>query len=122
MAGTHADVYGLTPPSDSDGPIRLLNCVVESNGILAAEVDSQSEDAMGCNIKCNYMQGEETFEHVFEVTIPAKFTGRVGRFNTFGGKAGNYSGEVGTCKKNDARGAESAGLNSTADARNSVPV
>ena len=112
--------FGCSSQYGTKFPKQPLDCVVELNGILAAEVDSQSEDAMGCNIKCNYVQGEETFEHMFEVTIPAKFTGRVGRFNTFGGKAGNYSGEVGTCKKNDARGAESAGLNSAADARSSA--
>jgi hypothetical protein len=103
MAATHADVYGLTPPSDTDGPIRLLNCVVSPTGILDAEVDSQSEDAMSCDITCNYELGEHRFSHWFEVTIPARFSGRVGRFDTTGGKAGNYSGEVGNCRKTEAR-------------------
>jgi len=99
---TTADVYGLNPPSESDGPIRLLNCVVMPNGILTAEVDSVSEDAMSCNIRCNYELGGQTFSNWFEVRIPARFNGRVGKFDTNGAKAGNYSGEVGTCRKTDA--------------------
>jgi hypothetical protein len=99
LAAAQADVYGLTPPSDSDGPIKLLTCVVTPQGILAAEVDSQTEDAMNCNIRCNYELGERMFSQSFNVTIPGRFHGRVGRFDTSNGKAGNYSGEVGTCKK-----------------------
>lgn len=105
MCVSHADVYGLTPSSDSDGPIRLLNCVVSGNGMLDAEVDNQSDDAMSCNIRCNFELGGQTFSHWFEVRIPARFTGHLGHFDTSGGKAGNYSGVVGTCKKTDARGA-----------------
>ena len=102
IAATRADVYALTPPSDSDGPVRLLNCVVSPNGLLEVEVDSQSDDAMSCNLRCNYELGGQTFSHWFEVTIPARFNGRVGRFDTSGAKAGNYSGDVGTCKKTKA--------------------
>ena len=104
IAVTH-DVHGLNPPSDSDGPVRLMSCVVSSGGMLEAEVDSRSEDAMNCNIRCNYEFGGKPFSHWFEVTIPARFNGRVGRFDTSGGRAGNFSGEVGTCKKTEARGA-----------------
>jgi hypothetical protein len=103
MVTTQADVYGLTPPSSSDGPIKLLTCVVTPAGILEAEVDNQSEDAMNCNIRCNYELGEQTFSHTFNVTIPARFNGHVGRFDTSNAKAGNYSGDVGTCKKTSAR-------------------
>lgn len=92
-------LHALTPPSSSDGPIKLLTCVVTPTGILEAEVDSQSDDAMNCNIRCNYELGEKMFSHSFNVTIPARFQGRVGRFDTSNAKAGNYSGEVGTCKK-----------------------
>jgi hypothetical protein len=99
LAATQSDVYGITPPSASDGPIRLLTCVVTSSGVLQAEVDNQSEDAMSCNIRCNYELGERTFSHSFNVTIPARFNGRVGRFDTSNGKPGNYSGDVGTCRK-----------------------
>jgi len=102
---THADVYGLTPPSDSDGPIRLLNCVVSAGGILEAEVDSQSDDAMSCNIQCNYELAGKTLSHWFEARIPAHFNGRVGKFDTAGGKPGSYSGEVGTCRKTARGGA-----------------
>lgn len=100
LAAAHADVYGLTPPSKSDGPVRLLNCVVSGGGILEAEVDSQTDDAMTCNIRCNYAIGEDTFSHWFnEAVIPARFSGRVGKFDTSGGKAGSYSGEIGSCRK-----------------------
>jgi hypothetical protein len=103
IAATHADVHGLTPPSASDGPVRLLSCVVSAGGVLEAEVDSQSDDPMNCNIRCNYEIGGETFSHWFEVTIPARFNGRVGRFDASNAKAGNYSGDIGTCKKTSAR-------------------
>jgi hypothetical protein len=99
LAATQSDVYGITPPGASDGPIRLLACVVTSSGILEAEVDNQSEDAMSCSIRCNYELGERTFSHSFNVTIPARFNGRIGRFDTSNGKPGNYSGDVGTCRK-----------------------
>jgi len=103
LVALQADVHALNPPSDSDGPIRLLNCVVSPNGVLEAEVDSQSDDAMSCNINCNYELGEHMFSHWFEVRIPAHFSGRVGRFDTNGARAGNFSGEVGTCTKTEAR-------------------
>lgn len=99
MTVPQSSLHAITPPSSSDGPIRLLTCVVTSHGILEAEVDNQSEDAMNCNIRCNYELGGRTFSHSFNVTISARFNGRVGRFDTSNGKAGNYSGEVGTCEK-----------------------
>jgi phosphate-selective porin len=94
-----AAVHGLSPPSASDGPVKLLTCVVSAQGILEAEVDSQTEDAMDCNIRCNYELGERRFSQSFSVTIPGRFHGRVGRFDTSNAKAGNYSGDIGTCKK-----------------------
>ena len=94
-----AAVHALTPPSDSDGPIKLLGCTVTPQGILEAEVDSQSDDAMSCSIRCNYELGSRTFSHAFDVSIPARFHGRVGRFDTSNARAGNYSGDVGSCKK-----------------------
>jgi len=104
MAATHSDVYALNSPSESDGPIRLLGCVVGPDGNLEAEVDNRSETAMSCNIRCNYEFGGHQFFHWFEVTIPARFSGRVGQFDTSNGKAGRYSGELGTCKKTEVRG------------------
>jgi hypothetical protein len=95
----HADVYGLTPPSDSDGPIRLLACMVTPTGVLEAEVSSQVDDDMNCNIRCTYELGSQMFSHSFNVNVPARFQGRVGRFDTVTARAGNYSGDVGTCKK-----------------------
>ena len=94
-----SSVFAVTAPSDSDGPIRLLTCVVSPSGILEAEVESQSDDAMNCNIRCNYELGDRMFSQSFNVTIPARFQGRVGRFDTSNAKAGNYSGAVGTGKK-----------------------
>ena len=104
IAATHADVHGLTPPSSSDGPIRLLNCIVTAAGILEAEVDNQTDDAMSCNIRCNYELGERMFSHTFNVRIPARYNGRVGRFETSNARAGNYSGDVGSCEKTPAHG------------------
>jgi hypothetical protein len=89
---------GLTPPSSSNGPVKLLTCVVTPQGILEAEVDSQVDDAVSCNIRCNYELGDRGFSHSFNVTIPARFHGRVGGFDTTNARAGNYSGEIGTCK------------------------
>jgi hypothetical protein len=100
IAAPLAGIHALTPPSDSDGPIRLLTCTVTPQGILEAEVDSQTDDVMSCNIRCDYELGEKMFSHTFNVTIPARFQGRVGRFDTYTARAGNYSGELGTCKKN----------------------
>jgi hypothetical protein len=94
-----ADVYALTPPSESDGPIKLLTCTVSPAGILEAEVSSQTDDAMDCNVRCNYELGERMFSYTFSVTIPGRFQGRVGRFDTSNAKAGNYSGDLGNCKK-----------------------
>ena len=104
IAAPQANVHSLTPPSDSDGPIKLLTCNVTPTGILEAEVDSQTDDAMSCNIRCNYELGEKMFSHSFNVTIPGRFQGRVGRFDTTNAKAGNYSGELGSCKKTSLRG------------------
>ena len=104
IAVTHL-VFALNPPSDSDGPVRLLSCVVAANGVLEAEVESQSDDDLSCNLHCNYEFGGKPFTHWFEVTIPRRFMGRVGHFDTSGGRAGNFSGEVGTCRKVETRGA-----------------
>ena len=97
-----SDVFSLNSPSESDGPVRLLSCPVSQAGILEAEVDSRTDDAMACNLRCNYEFGGKPFSHWFEVIVPAHFNGRLGRFDTNGGRAGNFTGEVGTCKKTDA--------------------
>jgi hypothetical protein len=97
-AAVGSAVYGLNPPSSSDGPVKLLSCVVTPAGALEAAVASQSDDAMSCDIRCNYELGERMFSHTFTVTIPARFQGRVGQFDTNGAKAGNYSGEISDCE------------------------
>ena len=99
LAAPIAGVYALTPPSESDGPIKLLTCSVSPQGILQAEVDNQDEDAVDCNIRCNYELGDKMFSYTLSVTIPGRFQGRVGRFDTLNGKAGNYSGDLEVCTK-----------------------
>jgi len=99
LAAPLAGVYALTPPSDSDGPVKLLACIVSPQGILEAEVASQSDDAMSCSIRCNYELGEKRVSYTFNARIPARFQGRVGRYDTSVGKAGNYSGDLGSCEK-----------------------
>ena len=93
------DVQALTPPSASDGPVKLLACVVSHQGVLQAQVDSQSDDAMDCFIRCNYEFGDKLLSQGFSVTVPARFQGKVGGVDTAAGKAGNYSGEISGCKK-----------------------
>jgi hypothetical protein len=94
------DVQALTPPSDSDGPVKLLTCLVSPQGVLEAEVSSQSDDAMDCFIRCNYEFGDRLLSQGFHATIPARFQGRVSGADTSAAKAGNYSGEISGCKKN----------------------
>ena len=84
--------------ANSRGPVRLLSCVVSSTGLLEAEVDNAAESAQTCNLRCDYVIREATISHGFEVTIPARFSGRVGQFDTSSGRPGNYSGSVGTCR------------------------
>lgn len=97
LLATQSDVQALNAPSDSDGPIKLLTCVVSASGVLEADVVSQTDDAMSCNIRCNYELGGRMFSHTFTEMIPKRFSGRVGRFDTSAAKTGSYSGEVGTC-------------------------
>jgi hypothetical protein len=100
LVALQAVVHGLTPPTSSDGPIKLLGCTVTPQGILEATVDNESEDAMSCTIRCNYELGERMFSHSFSETIPGRFNGSIGRFDTSNAKAGNYSGDImGECKK-----------------------
>jgi len=107
IAATHSDVHGLTPLSDSDGPVRLLSCVVSPDGMLAAEVDNQGDDRMLCDLRCDYRIVDRKFSHWFNVAIPAHFNGRVGRFDTSNVQPGNYSGHVSKCEKTTAHDAPS---------------
>lgn len=91
--------YGLNPPSASSGPIKLLACVVTPAGILEAAVDSSADEAMTCDIRCNYELAERMFSYTFTATIPAHFQGRVGGFDTNNAKSGTYQGELGRCYK-----------------------
>ena len=91
--------HALNPPSASDGPIKLLACVVTSARMLEVHVDNQGDEAMFCNFRCNYELGGKMFSHTFGETIPKRFQGRIGAFDTNGARPGTYSGEVGSCKK-----------------------
>ena len=100
LTASDLDVLALTPPSDSDGPVKLLTCVVSPQGVLEAEVASQSDDEMDCFIRCNYEFGDKLLSQGFHATVPARFQGRVRGVDTSAGKVGNYSGEISGCKKN----------------------
>ena len=99
MALVHAHVHALAPPSATDGPVKLLACVVTPQGVLEAEVDSQSDEAMDCSVRCNYEFGDKMLSQSFNVTIPARSQGKVGGVAVSAAKAGNYSGDIGSCKK-----------------------
>ena len=90
--------YGLTPPSSSDGPVKLLGCVVTPGGVLEASVDNQTDQRMRCHIRCTYLLSGRTFNHSFDEFIPARYQGRVGRFDTASGTPGRYSGDMGRCE------------------------
>ncbi len=91
--------FALVPPSASDGPVKLLTCVVTSAGVLEAQVENQSDDALSCDIRCSYEISGRTFTRDFSVSIPPRFHGQVGEFDTGGAKPGVYRGEIGSCKK-----------------------
>jgi len=93
-----AQLEALTPPSASDGPVRLMGCVV-SRGTLEAQVDNQTDDALFCDIRCDYELGGKVFSHEFNVQIPKRFQGRVGSFDVSSARPGTYHGEVGRCSK-----------------------
>ena len=99
MVALATAAHALNPPSAADGPINLLSCVVAPTGVLHAHVDNQGDDAMFCNIRCNYELGGKMFSHTFDGTIPKRFQGRFGEFDTNGARPGSYPGEVGRCKK-----------------------
>lgn len=94
-----APLRALTPPSASDGPLRLLGCTVTNRGILQAQVDNQSDDALFCDIRCGYELGGKMFSHEFSATIPKRFQGSIGEFETHGAREGTYRGEVGRCSR-----------------------
>ena len=97
--GAAASAFALVPPSASDGPVKLLACIVTPAGVLEASVENQSDDAMSCDIRCSYELGGRMFTRDFSVSIPPRFQGQVGEFDTGGAKAGNYRGELGSCSK-----------------------
>jgi hypothetical protein len=83
---------------DSTGSIRLLSCVVSRAGLLEAEVENTSETAQFCNLRCDYTLEGNNSSHWFEISIPARFRGIMGQFDTFRGRPGSYAGHVGSCR------------------------
>src|SRR5262245_12143370 len=75
-------------------PIRLLSCVVSNAGLLEAEVENTSDTTQSCLLRCDFTLYETTRSHWFEVSIPARFRGIVGQFDTARGRPGIYSGHV----------------------------
>ena len=82
----------------SSGPVRLLSCVVSRAGLLEAEVENTSDTAQICNLRCDYTLEETTSSHWFEVSIPARFSGIAGQFDTSRGRPGSYPGHIDSCR------------------------
>lgn len=93
-----AGVLALAPPAKVSGRVRLVACVVSRTGLMEAEVESTSDAAMYCHLRCDYVIRDATLSHAFKADIPARFSGRVGQFDTSSGRPGRYSGEVGACQ------------------------
>jgi hypothetical protein len=99
LTASQSAVFGLTPPSADDGPVRLLNCVVSASGVLEAEVENQTDDAMSCEFRCDYELGGKMFSYTFNETVPKRFQGKLGHYDTYNARPGRYAGDMGTCKK-----------------------
>jgi hypothetical protein len=93
LAALAAPLIAKTP-----GPVRLLSCVVSNAGLLEAEVENTSDSAQACKLCCEYVIGETTISHRFEVSIPARFRGIVGQVDTARGQPGRYPGHLGVCR------------------------
>lgn len=76
-----------------------LSCIVSSAGLLEAEVESTSDFAQTCNLRCDYVVGAATISHRFEVSISPRFKGVVGQVDTSRGRPGRYSGRIDSCQK-----------------------
>jgi len=83
---------------NSAGPVRLLSCVVSRAGLLEAEVENTSDTKQICNLRCDYTLEEATSSHWFEVSIPARFSGIAGQFDTSRGRPGSYPGHIDSCR------------------------
>jgi hypothetical protein len=82
----------------STGPVRLLSCAVSRAGLLEAEVENASDSAQTCKLRCEYVIHATTVSHWFEVTVPARFSGIAGQFDTARGLPGKYPGQLGVCR------------------------
>ena len=83
---------------NSAGPILLHSCVVSRAGLLEAEVENTSETAQVCKLRCDYTLEGTTNSHWFEFSIPARFSGIAGQFDTSRGRPGSYTGHLGRCR------------------------
>ena len=93
LAALVAPLFAKTPE-----PVRLLSCVVDETGLLEAEVSNTSGFELTCELRCDYVIREEPITHDFKADIPARYEGRVGRFDTSSGRPGRYRGSVGACR------------------------
>ena len=86
--------------ADTEGPIRLVSCTVSSAGLLEVEAENTSYTVHTCNLRCDYVVAGTTISHRFsEVTIPSRYKGIVGQFDTSRGLPGSYSSHVDSCWK-----------------------
>ena len=94
LAALVAPLVAKTPE-----PVRLLSCVVSSAGLLEAEVENTSGSTQACSLRCDYVIGESTISHRFEISIQARFRGIAGQVDTFRGQPGSYPGVISMCRK-----------------------
>ena len=84
--------------ANTPGPVRALACIVSETGLLEAEVSNTSDVGQSCRLRCDYVIREATLTHAFEATIPARYRGRAGQFDTSSGRPGRYAGHVDACR------------------------
>ena len=90
----------LVAPAVAETPEQIqLMCILNNAGLLAAEIESTSDSAQTCSLRCYYIVGETTISHRFEVSIAARFKGIVGQVDTSRGQPGRYSGSIDSCQK-----------------------
>lgn len=90
----------LAAPVVAENHERIeLSCIVNSAGLLEAEVISTSDFAQTCSLRCDYVVGESAISHRFEISIAPRFKGIVGQMDTARGRPGRYSGRIDSCQK-----------------------
>ena len=93
-------LVALSAPAVAETPESIrVSCTVNSAGLLEAEVESTSDFAQTCNLRCDYVVGATTISHRFEVSIAPRYKGVVGQVDTSRGQPGSYSGHIDSCQK-----------------------